>query len=211
MDFTEEFDKLSRYLEKIRKKFLLEHLENSLESPEDYDLDVRSYCILCHAGFEEFAESLSLGVMSKAIKDYIQKKELTLPIITLLHFKSSHNNYLDSNKENLTINDIETIYNYNRQRLDEVKSKFSNEIFSNHGASLKYLRAILMPVAIDIPKDVNWNNSLDKLANIRGRFAHKFQNEGRVILSVSPEEAETIVKDCTAMFEEIKNRAQNLF
>ena len=48
----------------------------------------------------------------------------------------------------------------------------------NHGVSLKYIRQLLMPVAIDILNDANILNSLKQLTNERGFCAHKFQLSG---------------------------------
>lgn len=210
MDFDIQFTKLNDYINEIEKKFLISHLEDSLSTPDDYNLDVKSYCILCHAAFEEFIEAIALQVMSRSIKSYTNDLKLTKPLISLMHFKSNHNNCLESNTDSISIEDIETIYDYNRGKFDELKSIFSKEVFNNHGVSLKYLRKLLMPVSVDIPKNVNWSNSLEKLANERGAYAHKYLEEGRVRQSIEPEEAKTIVSDCLSMCEEIKNRAKNV-
>ncbi|WP_158858876.1 HEPN domain-containing protein [Lunatibacter salilacus] len=210
MDFDIQYIKVNDYLEKIEEKFLKAHLENPLSTPDDYNLDVKSYCILCHAAFEEFVELIALQVMNKSIKLYTIELKLTKPLISLMHFKSSHANYLESNTETLSVETIETIYDYNRVKLDEIKSSFSKEVFNNHGVSLKYLRKLLMPVSVDIPKDVNWSNSLEKLANERGAYAHKFLEKGRVKQSIEPEEAKIIVSDCLSLCLEIKNRAKKL-
>jgi len=208
MDFDTQYEQLEVYLKGIKNKFLDSHLANPLSSPEQYDLDVKSYCILCHAAFEEFVELLSLRLMSKSIENYTLLKKITLPIVSLMHFKGNHNNYLEKEIENLSIEDIEKIYDYNRTNLEEIKSKFSNEIYNNHGISLKYMRKLLMPVSIDIPQDVNWANSLQKLADERGAYAHKFLEKGKVRQSIEPEEAKDIVQDCLALCGELKERAK---
>ena len=180
MNFDDHFGYLKGYLQEIENKFLQTHLENSLSSPDEYSLDVKSFCILCHAAFEEFIELIALQVMTHSIKLYTREIRISKPLITLMHFKGKHNNFLEKDSETLTIENIETVFDYNRKRLDEVRSSFSNEIYNNHGVSLKYIKKLLMPVSIDIPKDVNLANSLERLANERGAYAHKFLEEGRV-------------------------------
>ena len=208
MDFDTQYQQLEDYVKEIENKFLLSHLQNPLSTPEEYNLDVKSYCILCHAAFEEFIELISLKLMSQSINSYTLQMKITPPIVSLMHFKGNHNNYLDKETENLSIEDIESIFNYNRVELSEIKSKFSNEIYNNHGISLKYLRKLLMPVSIDIPKNVNWANSLEKLADERGSYAHKFLESGRVKQSIEPEKANNIVQDCLELCKEIKERAK---
>ncbi|QMU30583.1 HEPN domain-containing protein [Adhaeribacter radiodurans] len=203
MDFNEVFNQLEEYINGIKSKFINAHLENSLASPDEYDLDVKSYCILCHAAFEEFVEIISLQVMSKCIKRYLTESRVSKPLITLMHFKGNYSNYLEKDLEPT----VEKVFDYNRRILNDLKATFSQEIFNNHGVSSKYLRKLLMPVSIDIPENVNWTNSLEKLANARGAYAHKFLEQGRVQQSLEPEEANTIVSDCLEMCKELKNRA----
>lgn len=208
MNLDDQYLKLISYLSGIEAKFLKSHLENPIAPPDEYDLDVKSYCILSHAAFEEFIEIVALQVMNQSIKKYTQESRISKPLISLMHFKGKHSNYLEKSSEFLTIESLDSIYDYNRKCLQEIKSTFSKEVYNNHGVSLKYLVKILMPVSVDIPKNVNWSNSLEKLANERGAYAHKFLDEGRVRQSIEPEEAKTIVSDCLALCKEIKERAK---
>lgn len=211
MDFDTKKIQLDGYLLEIEKKFITTHIANSLATPVEYNLDVKSYCILCHAAFEEFIEFIALQTMSLAIKKYQQELKISKPLISLMHFKGNHGNYLDKDQKNLTIDKIETAFDYTRKQLAEIKDVFSKDIFGNHGISLKYMRNLLMPVSVDIPNDINWANSLERLANERGSYAHKYlESAGRVKQSIDPSTAKTIVSDCAALCEEIKNRAKVL-
>jgi len=99
------------------------------------------------------------------------------------------------------------IFDYLRDVFDEVKKMFSKDVYENHGISLKYLRSLLIPVAIDIKNDVNLLNSLRKLASERGEYAHN-----RLIKNIlSPEDAKNYVVDCLDLCEDIKAKAISKF
>jgi len=204
------YTQLREYIEDIRGRLIQSHIDNELATPDEYNIDVKSFCILCHSAFEEFIESVCLKVMHASIDNYVMHSKISKPMISLMHFKSDHENYLDKGKEKITITEIETIFDYNRKKLDKIKESFSREIVDNHGISLKYLRKLMMPVSIDIPQEVKWNSSITKLANERGAYAHKFLESGRVKQSIEPEEAKAIVDDCLEFCDELKNRANSL-
>jgi|GEM_PF-2706477 len=73
---------------------------------------------------------------------------------------------------------------YTNEILKETIGFFRSYIESNHGASLKYLLKLLIPVGLDIPEDLLLLNSLQKLATYRGEYAHTKANL-TVILSAS--------------------------
>ena len=93
---------------------------------------------------------------------------------------------------------------------DRIKSLYSKEVFDNHGISLKYLKSLLIPLSIDIPRDANKLNSLQQLVNARGRYAHKFIDNPKINNEIEPEDARNYVNDCLAFFDEIKNNAKNV-
>ncbi|CAN5680618.1 hypothetical protein BH11BAC3_BH11BAC3_10340 [soil metagenome] len=76
---------------------------------------------------------------------------------------------------------------YAREVLKETVKFFDHYINENHGASLKYMLKLLIPVGIDIPEDLLLN-SLQKLAEYRGTYAH---TQGDIIQLMS---ASDIVK-----------------
>lgn len=202
MDFDNFYNQTKSHIESLEKRFLESHLNNVLANPDDYDFDVKSFCILCHAAFEDFIETISLKVMNLTIENYITDQKVTKTLVTLLHFKSSDNNYLED------IKSMDNLYNYIRKNLNDVKKKFSSEIYNNHGISLKYLRQLLLPIGIDIPEDANLRNSLELLANERGSYAHKFRDKEVFKKSIEPEKAKTIINDCLLLFCQIKDKAK---
>ena len=207
MNVLDLYNDLDNYLKEIKAAYLQKHIDNPFATPTEYSLDIKSLCILCHAAFEEFMESVALNVMTECVKKYQNENKISRPLISLMHFIGKPDNYLGDKHENITVASIETIFNYTRIKLNEVKTTFSKDIISNHGVSLKYLRKLLMPVSINISTDVNWNNSLEKLATERGAYAHKFLEEGRVRVSINPETANNIITDCLAMCNDIKTKA----
>jgi hypothetical protein len=107
-------------------------------------------------------------------------------------------------KDELTIAKISeyiiSINSYVKEILKESKEHHKNKIVENHGASLKYLLKILTPVGIDIPNNLNYHNSLAKIANSRGEYAHKVRSIKKII---SPPDARDYVLDCLKLCREI--------
>lgn len=209
MDLDTHFTNVKSYIEGVEKVYVDKYLSNPLASPDDYDLDVKTYCILCHAAFEEFAEEIALEVLEKTIDNYIYSRKITIALVNLLHFKSNKSKAIDDKDyENKPF----SIFDHCRKSLEEIKSAVSNEIENNHGVSLKYLNKILIPVGIEVPNDLTLLESLKKLALERGAYAHKRKEKDKKTFkkSLSPEESKSTVQDCLKLFEEIKNRAKLL-
>lgn len=206
LEFDKIYEQTETYILSLKTTLLDKHLSNPLASPDDYDLDVKSFCILSHSAFEDYFETISLKVMHFCIDDYIMNKKISESIVSLLHFKSSGVTYFNKIKKH-----DETLINirdYTREKLSEIKQQFSIEINDNHGVSIAYIRQLLMPVAIDIPNDVNILNSLRLLANERGFYAHKFLDKGTMKKSIEPEKAKNIVEDCLKLCLDIKEKAK---
>lgn len=195
------------YIQGLEGSYLSKYLADPTTTPTDCDLDVKSYCILCHAAFEEFAETIAVTVMNKTVDNFVMHHRVTESLVSLMHFKASGESYLDKQEEEDKI-EIITSYNYIRERLAEIKDRFSKEVFNNHGVSLKYIKQLLMPVAIDVPNDPTWLNSLKQLAKERGAYAHKFLDKGAIKKSIAPEDAKTIVNDCIQLCNDIKEKAK---
>ncbi|MBD1394942.1 HEPN domain-containing protein [Mucilaginibacter glaciei] len=95
---------------------------------------------------------------------------------------------LQKNGIDLTLENISELTkktdSYTKEILKEVVRFFRGNIEANHGASLKYLLKLLIPVGIDIPQDLSLLNSLQKVAKYRGTYAHT-KGDVTVILSAS--------------------------
>jgi hypothetical protein len=205
-DFDKIYNDTEAYILSLETSFINRHLTNPLASPDDYDFDVKSYCILCHAALEDYVESIALKVLHYSIENYVNHHYLSESLLTLMHFKANANNYFNKLDDDAALTNV---YDYTRETLREIKSNFSIEITQlNHGVSLKYMRQLLMPVAIDIPNDPNILSSLKQLANERGFYAHKFQQKGTLRKSIEPEKAKNIVEDCLLLCWDIRDKAK---
>jgi hypothetical protein len=201
-DYDQLYADLRRHINSLQNKFLDPFLpaDPSIK-PDDYEPFVKAYCILCHAALEDFFESVSLKVMTQSLDKWLFEKRCTDTLLTLIC------NYglkftIDDNEANLERKTID----YLRPIMDEAKVRFSRDIFDNHGASVKYLRKLMVPIAIDIKNDVILG-SLKKIAQERGEYAHR-----QVIKKVlSPEDAKNYMKDCLAICDDIKSKANFKF
>ncbi len=99
------------------------------------------------------------------------------------------------------------VFDYLRPIFDNAKEKFSYDVHHNHGASVKYLRNLMIPVAIDIMDDVVKLASLKQLAKERGDYAHR-QLITRVL---DPVDVKNYVQDCLDLCNDIKNKANAKF
>ena len=95
------------------------------------------------------------------------------------------------------------LFDYLRPLIDDAKEEFSRFVVKNHGVSLIYLRNLLTPAAIEVKPDPNLLNSLGKLAEGRGTYAHK----GRVKTVLPPEDAKRYVEDVLVLCDDIRDQA----
>ena len=58
-DLENKYKDLEKHILELGIKYIELH-NDPLENPNDYKLDVNSFCILCHAAFEEFLEDVTL-------------------------------------------------------------------------------------------------------------------------------------------------------
>jgi hypothetical protein len=118
--------------------------------------------------------SSSYSVYSKnsstALKDHKSKLERVTEIY--------------KNGNNLTLQDVSELTkksdSYTKDVLKETIKFFDDHVEKNHGASLKYILNLFIPVGIDIP-ETPLLNSLQKLAEYRGSYAHTQGNLTQII------------------------------
>ena len=173
-----------------------------MRGPDEYKHYVQAYCVLCHAALEEYFENIAQEVTNQCVNEWTYSKKYTDTLVTLVSYYGQklvidHNENADETK---VFDSLKSIF-------DEVKRKFSADVYNNHGISLKYLRCLLIPVAIDIKEAIRLKGSLNKLARERGEYAHK-----RLIPHVlAPEDARDCVNDCLELCEDVKEKAKNKF
>lgn len=203
-DFVTLYNELDLHILDLQKEFIDSFIpaEPSVE-PLEYIHKVKAYCILAHAAFEEYFENISLKIMNKSIEDWYNSRRYNDTLVAMVATYGIKLK-IDTDENN----DETQIFDYLRNCFEDCKRKFSRDVYDNHGISLKYLRCLLTPVAIDIKPDINLLNSLSKLAIERGEYAHK-RITRRTILP--PEDAKHYVEDCLKLCEDIKNKAESKF
>lgn len=192
------FEKLIYSIKTIEQHFLSKYLGKDITDQTIYNLDVRAYCLLVHASFEEYFENIALTILDNSIDNYLKSKTINDCLLSLIHFKCNQG------KVNETI-PLKT-FDYMRDRFADAKTSLSKEItMLNHGISLEHLNKLFYPLAIDIDDDPRLTYSLGRLWKERGAYAHKGTNTIQKILS--PKEAIEIVEDVTKLASILNNSA----
>lgn len=211
-DINQLFENLRMEIEGLENRFISKWMPaDPLVPPEDFEHDVKAFCVLAHAAFEEFAEEISLIVV-KAAKDAWLHQKFSKAAVALLLAYHSKLDIIDeeSQKQDKTFDQV-------RKKLDECAAAHSVALSKNHGFSLKYLRSILTPVAIDIPEDdIRLMGALKELTEARGSFAHSLAKQARygqwkrAGRPMVPESARDTVADCLQLCSELANRVPPL-
>ena len=196
------FEDLESHLTGLEDKFIRSFLGLPTADPNDYDLFVRAYCVLSHAALEEYIESFALYVMERSVDNFILKQEVTDTLLTLtayygLKIEVDEDESADETKA----------FDQLRPLLENAKTRFSYSVHRNQGISIKYLRKLLCPIAVDIKQDPNLKNSLMQLAKERGTFAHR--RAARKV--ISPEDAKNFLSDCLELCKDIKEKTDKRF
>jgi len=175
--------------------------------PDDFEYDVKAFCVLAHAAFEEFVEEISMTVMALAKDSWLTQRFSKATIAILLAYESKLEIIEDVAEKQ------DRIFDQIRKRLDECAAAHSTVISKNHGFAIKYLRKILTPIAIDIPEDdVQMMGSLKELAEARGSYAHSLAKKAlygqwrRAKRPMVPEAARDVVADCLKLCKELRSR-----
>jgi hypothetical protein len=212
---VDSVDNLKANLESQIKELDLHFIDSWIpakpgDEPNDYQYDVKAYCVLAHAAFEEYVEDISLFGLNKAYDSWVGKIYSKATVCLLLFY----NQKLEVNDDELSKQD--KIFDLVREKINESKSNHSIAIQGNHGFSLKYLRKLFTPIGVDIPDTPNIIESLKKLTSARGSYAHsqaKHATYGawkKLKNPMSPEDARLIVEDCLKLCRDIGEDVKNL-
>ncbi|MGJ4941672.1 HEPN domain-containing protein [Bradyrhizobium sp. HKCCYLS1011] len=202
-------DELKRQIEQIELEFLSKFFPaDPQDGPDKYHLHVKAYCLLAHAAFEEFVEKISIELMKGSIQHWYDTRGIAKPLLALCLFYDARLRIEESEEveQDRHFDAIRTV-------LNEVKQAHSKAILDNHGFSLKYLRAIFTPVAVDVSLDLSLVDSLRTLADARGSYAHTaaelahFTDRKRATHPMTPEKAREIVGDCLKLCLKIADDA----
>ncbi|HEL7888750.1 TPA: HEPN domain-containing protein [Stenotrophomonas maltophilia] len=179
-------------------------------TPDQFQHDVKAFCVLAHAAFEEYAEQLSLLAMHSARDAWLNKRFSFSTIALLCSYGVSIKSEDNDGKEQ------SRFYDQVRDGFVDVLKSHSNVVSNNHGFSRPYLRSLFTPVGVDIPEDDLLLQSLRELAEARGSFAHSraaAANYGRqrsAMRPMTPEKANTAVQACLSICDELGKRVEQV-
>jgi hypothetical protein len=199
---------LSKEISELEARFISKWIPaDPSVPPEEFEHDVKAFCVLAHAAFEEFVEEISLVVM-RTVKDAWRNQKFSRATIAMLLAYESRLDIIDVENEKQ-----DRVFDQIRKKLDECVAAHSVALSKNHGFSLKYLRSILTPVAIDLPEDdIRMMGALKDLTEARGSYAHSLAKQAlygdwkRAARPMVPESARDTVSDCLALCKELVNR-----
>ncbi len=206
-DIADFLNELDNELSSLKERYISSYIPSNPEhTPDVFEYDVKSYCVLAHACFEEYVEQVSDYILQNVASDFQNRKITLSTVMMLLSY--------GSNIEDLISGDEETdrCFDIIRKQLDECKSRHSRSIQDNHGFSKKYLRKILVPVGLDVKFDPSQESAITRLSEARGSFAHN-RSKGAMYGAyrkaksiLSPEEALQDVVECREACLKISER-----
>lgn len=207
-DFDVLFAALEQELADLKAKFLEDFLPAKPEDgPEDFEYEVKSFSLLSHAAFEEYVEAVSEAMMLKVEGDLLENKTT----LSTVCFLTAYGIKLEFPDDDDT--EDQSCFEHVREAIKKAKALHSTALMENHGFSAKYMRRLLIPVGINMPRGPEME-SLKKLAEARGSFAHtmaKLAHYGaykRAKRPLTPEEVAGAADDCRAICATLRDRAK---
>src|SRR5690242_3500677 len=87
-DYSRIFTAVQGHVDALETKFIRPHLPlAAATSPDTYDLDVRAFCVLAHAAFEQFVEDVCVGLVQDASEAWLYNQCCSQPLLALLAFQ----------------------------------------------------------------------------------------------------------------------------
>ncbi len=192
-----ELKALTRSIKEVENRFLRPHLmPTTLGAPSKQEvLDVAAYVVLVHGALEGFAESLAHWLLKRSVSSWTAKKKATQCTVSLLLYQ----------KPPAEDTPGRTVFDNVRLALDDAKRKMSLDIHDNHGITLKHLRAMFMPLGVNVPSDPVLTASLDLLITMRHQWAHHDHRRAKILKSAK--DAQTTVSDCLTLAKKLSAEA----
>lgn len=210
-DFDALFTALEQELASLRAKFLNPFLPAKPEhGPAEFEYEVKSFALLSHAAFEEYIEAVSEALMKKIETDLLSKKTTLSTTCLVAAYGIKLELPHDEEAED------KSCFDHIRDAVTKAKGLHSTALMDNHGFSIKYMRRLLIPVGLNVPKGPEME-SLRKLAEARGSFAHemaklaRYGQYKRAKHPLTPEEVAGAADDCKAICESLRDRAKAIW
>ena len=208
MNLRAEYSNLNNYLRRLYDKFIEPH-RDKFEGPEEYDLDLKSYCTLTHAAFEEFIENICTYLATEMIDNMNTTGRISWCTLCFFSFQIdklslNEKDFVPSGKTD------DVLFQKLRTKANEGYKHFLDEIKNNHGINIKYLLHLLPAVGLNLPDNSLKVNSLKKLADSRGEYAHHY-SIADVTKIISLDDAKGYVDDVKEIVEELYNKALGMY
>lgn len=198
-DVDSEFSKLRNCINELQFEYLYPYIGSFGTPSTKQNLDIRAFCVLAHAAFENFAEELSMALMEESVLQFETYKKISFSLLTLIHFHSKSSSIDKISKRQ---------YDYVREISQYAKKSFSKLVNDNHGVNKKYLDTLFLPLGIDITSDVLLLGSLKTLADNRGESAHK--NPHRTTTVLDPANIGKIADDVINIMKQLSNSVKRI-
>lgn len=199
--FDEVFEQLQGYLTQVDTRFMQPFSQAYEEDMSlnllEFEFEIKTYCILTHAAFEEYFEQISKLIANSIYLSWMENKKVTKLTVIFIH-----NNNINFSARKETIVD-----NYIKGLLAQAKNKFETLVKSNHGLTEKHLLDLFGAVGIEIVSYTNALNSIVQLSKARNEFAH---NSTRTQTLFEPSEYRKWVTECIQLCDAIRKQANEL-
>jgi hypothetical protein len=201
--YEKKYRELNKYINKLKNIYINRYI-GIVVGPNKYEFDVKSFCILAHAAFEEYFEFISTKLFENCISNFINNNKFSQITIGLI--AANCNNDLKMNIDSDDTNPEKDVIDYLKTLVGDIRPRMTSLVKRNNGISPRYIRKLLLPNTINISNRTTLINSLKELSKHRGDYAHNMM----ITRPLGPEDARDYVNDVILICEYSKNQAKKL-
>lgn len=149
-----------------------------------------AFVVLAHGAMENFVEGMGLWVLERVENTWRYKQNVTKCMASLLLHHPAPGDGGGLN-----------VYNLLRTQVEKAKADAAKQIGQNNGIAVKHLRAIFLPLGINVTDDPVLMASLEMLVKLRHQWAHQYRFGAKN--TKSAQDAKQIVADCVNIAEKL--------
>ena len=166
------FNKLKKGIKQSEIEIFSGNISQNIPVKPSDIFKIKSYCILCHAGIEDYIESI---VRHTTLKNFnlISKGRGSKKFIKSISFWFFHKAIPISSSS--VQHKVGGLFNKNKdgEIFSEMQTHVTNVLQENHGIREDNLKKLLEPLGIPTSQfDQIWLNDMDTFGKLRGNFAH---------------------------------------
>ena len=75
-EFEKLLTELREDIQELEETFIRRFINDRMTEPDEYEHHVKAYCVLCHAAFEKYFESIALKVMHRCLDEWIRLRKI---------------------------------------------------------------------------------------------------------------------------------------